>query len=278
MQCFLYRRDRSQVPQIYVMTVLIMGHVCSPCIATESVFKTAGRVEDSKPEVADVLNNSTYVDDVVHSVARDSILLAREVHQTLKDHGFTIKQWQFSGESCGRDEVQLFSDDPRSKGQDESRFKGHGVQNIKVLGVGWDPVLDLLVFASGLNFSTKRKGKRSGPDATAETLVESIPEPLTKRVCLEQVMSFYDPNGLIGPYLLCGKILLRQTWELGLQWDDPIPNDLKAAWIEFFLKAFQLGEKSDTHFFLLNNVELYWAVVLVYYKTHFMISHMWNLN
>ena len=240
MQCFLYRRDRSQVPQIYVMTVLIMGHVCSPCIATESVFKTAGRVEDSKPEVADVLNNSTYVDDVVHSVARDSILLAREVHQTLKDHGFTIKQWQFSGESCGRDEVQLFSDDPRSKGQDESRFKGHGVQNIKVLGVGWDPALDLLVFASGLNFSTKRKGKRSGPDATAETLVESIPESLTKRVCLEQVMSFYDPNGLIGPYLLCGKILLRQTWELGLQWDDPIPNDLKAAWIEFFLKAFQL--------------------------------------
>ena len=238
MQCFLYRSDRSKDPQIYVMTVLIMGHICSPCIATESVFKTGHRVEDSKPEVSYVLNNSTYVDDVVHSVEVGSKELARDIHQTLKDHGFTIKQWQFSGESCGRNEEELFSDMPVQSS--ESLLKGHGGTNLKVLGVGWNPKEDLIVFTSDLNFSAKRKGKRSGPDATVDTLLASIPLILTRRVVLEQVMRPYDPIGLIGPYLLCGKILLRRTWELGLQWDDAIPDDLRAEWIKWFQVAFQL--------------------------------------
>ena len=236
-QSFLFREDPSKVAEWYVMQVLIMGHISSPCIATQSIYSTGERVEVSKPEVCYVLKNSSYVDDLVHSSLGNSLTLARDTHTVLKEHGFSIKQWQFRGEASGRDEADLFNDKPDLSGPNLLK----GGHNLKVLGIGWSPVEDLIKFEAELNFSPKRRGVRSGPDVTLETLAGSLPKILTKRIVLEQVMRCYDPMGFIGPHILVAKLLLRKTWELGLGWDDGIPPDLFQDWVAWFKVSFELS-------------------------------------
>ena len=238
-QSFLFREDPSKNAEWYVMQVLIMGHICSPCIATESIYSTGDRVEESKPEVCYVLKNSSYVDDVVHSSIGGSLSLARDVHTVLKEHGFQVKQWQFSGESAGRNEEALFSEGS-PKSSVKSLLKGGG--NLKVLGIGWSPVEDVIRFKAEFNFSSKRRGIRSGPDVTLESLAGSIPQILTKRIVLEQVMRCYDPIGFAGPHILVAKLLLRKTWELGSGWDDGIPPDLFHEWVSWFKVSFELSD------------------------------------
>ena len=63
----------------------------------------------------------------------------------------------------------------------------------------------------------------------------SVNKPLqmTRRNVLEQVMRIYDPMGILSPFVVNGKILLRRTWELKLGWDDPLPMELRGEWHEF---------------------------------------------
>jgi hypothetical protein len=237
-QSFLFREDPSMTAEWYVMQVLIMGHVCSPCIATEAVYSTGERVEETKPEVCYVLKESSYVDDLIHSCKSGALSLAREVHKVLKDHGFTVKMWQFRGEASGRSEEDLY----RDSGVMTSPNLLKGGHKLKVLGIGWSPVKDTITFEAELNFTSKKRGVRTGPDVTLENLSDGLPNILTKRMVLEQVMRCYDPLGFLGPHILVAKLLLRKTWELGLGWDDSIPPDLVRDWVSWFKVCFQLSD------------------------------------
>lgn len=53
-------------------------------------------------------------------------------------------------------------------------------------------------------------------------------------------MKVFDPLGLVCPFLLQGKILLRQTWAQKLSWDDALPPALHSSWLEFFKQTFEL--------------------------------------
>jgi hypothetical protein len=54
-------------------------------------------------------------------------------------------------------------------------------------------------------------------------------------------MKLYDPFGVVSPFLLRSKVLLRSTWELRLQWDDVLPDSLRARWVQFFQDLFSLA-------------------------------------
>ena len=53
-------------------------------------------------------------------------------------------------------------------------------------------------------------------------------------------MGIYDPLGLVSPFTLQAKIYLRETWQLKLDWDDPLPACLHKKWIKFFTDMFLL--------------------------------------
>ena len=44
----------------------------------------------------------------------------------------------------------------------------------------------------------------------------------------------YDPLGLITPFTVKGKILMRKLWMLKLGWDDQIPSDVSSECLDFF--------------------------------------------
>ena len=155
--------------------------------------------------------------------------LARKTTDVLKNAGFTIKHWLFGGESSPR--VDLDTPPPTVNSS-----------KTQVLGVTWNSMTDTITFSAKINFSAKKKGICTGPDLTKEQVPRLIPATLTRRSVLEQTMRIYDPIGILSPFLLRAKILLRETWALKLGWDDAVPTGLRSQWITLFKEMFQLSQ------------------------------------
>ena len=51
---------------------------------------------------------------------------------------------------------------------------------------------------------------------------------LTLRITTSQVYRIYDPLGLLSPVTVKYKLLLQELTMCGLDWDDPVPEDLDA--------------------------------------------------
>jgi len=224
---FLWRDlDVTRKPDVYIMLRVNMGDTPAPAICTEALYKTAKKFADDCPRAAQLIVKSTYVDDVIDSfVSKDEAShIVQMAEQILSKGGFEIKCWLFSGES-----------------ETDSQLKGS--ENVtRILGVDWDSKRDLIVFQAVLNFSPKKRGERVGPNLTLEEIPRAIPSSLTRRLVLEQVMSIFDPLGLLSPFTFIAKLNLRETWANKLGWDDPLPPDLYRKWSCFFQKLFQVNE------------------------------------
>ena len=139
-----------------------------------------------------------------------------------------MKSWVVSGES----------------GNDEDIHFEQIADKEKVLGVAWDPREDCFHFEVKLNFSQKKRKVQTGPNLRKEQIQKEIPSNLTKRMILSQVSSIYDPLGLAGPFTVRAKIMMQKLWgsEMKLDWDDPVPEEARQGWIEFFKDLFQMEE------------------------------------
>ena len=162
--------------------------------------------------------HSTYVDDIIDSVStkQDAIQLATDTSLVLSKAGFKVKAWHFSGEAHARVEATVPIDSTESS-----------VENVRVLGVQWNPVDDDICFTPSINFSTKRKGVYVAKDLTAVDIPQGIPLILTRRQVLEQTMKLFDPFGILSPFSVLAKIYLRETWSTKLGWDDALPEILR---------------------------------------------------
>ncbi|CAB0039248.1 unnamed protein product [Trichogramma brassicae] len=54
-----------------------------------------------------------------------------------------------------------------------------------------------------------------------------------KRIVLAEVSRLFDPLGWISPIIIVAKILLQDLWLNGLDWDEPLQDELLTRWIEF---------------------------------------------
>ena len=64
----------------------------------------------------------------------------------------------------------------------------------------------------------------------------SVPSPtplevLTKRGLVSDVAKTFDALGYFSPSTILAKILMQQLWELKIDWDDHIPEDIHDAWL-----------------------------------------------
>ena len=120
--------------------------------------------------------------------------------------GFSLKGFTFSGyPPC----ASLSSDGER----------------VGIAGLRWYPednkvALDI----NELNFSRKYRGKKSS------NKINTIPSKLTRRHCVSKVSEIYNLTGLITPITAGMKIDLHTLVQRKLNWDDAIPDELRALW------------------------------------------------
>ena len=227
---FLWRDlDTSRDPDVYVILRVTMGDKPAPAIATEALFMTAEMHKDIYPRACQFILESSYVDDLIDSVTSMQCAeeLAKDTEEVLAKGGFHVKCWQSTG---------------TSETLQGGELKESADGCVGVLGVSWNPVDDTITYVVNLNFSKKKRGERTEPNLKRDSLPDSLPSILTRRLVLQQVMGIYDPMGLVSPFTLLAKILLRETWQLGLDWDDPLPPHLYKQWVKFFVEMFQLED------------------------------------
>ena len=221
-QChrFLWSKpDNPSEPSTYVITRVNMGDRPAGAIATEALYKTAEMFSSVNREAAEFIKNGSYVDDLINSVKSLEVAkaLTSDTEKILAKGNFNIKFWIYSGQES---------------------------ESVQILGVTWKPKSDTIIYNIALNFSIKKHGIHVLPDLTSNQVPSHIPEMLTKRMVLSQVMSIYDPMGFLSPLILYGKILLRTSWESGVGWDDALPKELCNKWIDYFVTLYKANDLS----------------------------------
>ena len=227
------------------MTAVNMGDRPSGTIAIATLRKTAMMSKDEFPRSSKTILQNSYMDDIPESTrtVEEAQKITDEIDKILNRGGFKIKGWVMSGQNQGQ-ELGI-------------RAQGHENQHLvqvtdtnpdvtelgRVLGMGWNPFKDVLCYRVKPNFSKKKRKVRTQPDLSQQEIPAGIPEMLTKRMVLSQVKGIYDPMGLVAPFTVRARIMLRKLWAqdkklAGLA----MPERLRREWMTFFEELFKLKE------------------------------------
>ena len=83
-----------------------------------------------------------------------------------------------------------------------------------VLGLKWNHEFDTLVVSRG-----------TSPD---------VNQAITQRVVLSLVSAVFDPIGLVAPFTVKARLLLKEIWRLsGQQWDDDLPEEIVTKFVDW---------------------------------------------
>jgi hypothetical protein len=211
----------TSAPEVWVMTRAWYGVSSTGNQSGVALERLAEANASQYPLAVAPLTQDRYVDDIASGA--DS-LEARE-HQTeqtrkcLEAGGFSIKFVAKSG-------------DPPPK---EASADG---STVGCLGLAWDTQKDeLSPQLDSMNMQKKIRGQKAAPDrdvSTKEGIATALNDGLiTRAKVLSRVAEFFDPAGWWEPLRLQMKIALQELNPL--DWKDPVPDDLHAEWVEYFL-------------------------------------------
>ena len=92
-----------------------------------------------------------------------------------------------------------------------------------VLGLTWDHNNDTLDVSRGTN--------------------STITKSLTQRLVLSLVSKVYDPIGLVAPFTVGVRLILKDIWcVIGQSWDDELPKDTVDRFVAWCVELPQLAE------------------------------------
>ena len=211
---FLWRGRRRDGPyDVYESSSVIFGSKSSPSTAGYCYRKTGELFGDGKPEVLRAIFDDTYVDDIICGAenSEEAAALIENLTSTLRRGGFELGPWA----SNSSEVLKTLPSDLRSEG-DISLDDGTFGQ--RALGLIWSPSTDELTYTA-----------------------KAAPEVVTKRTMLSHVMSVFDPIGLLSGWLLTVRLLLQQLWKEDLEWDSPIPEELKGEYGRWKQELGQIG-------------------------------------
>ncbi|XP_063829328.1 uncharacterized protein LOC135078710 [Ostrinia nubilalis] len=223
---FIYRGDPTKAfsPEMlkeplktFVMTSLIFGANCSPFIAQYVKNKNADRFESTMPAAVKAIHTQHYMDDYVDSVPDDqtAVQLARDIMYIHLQGGFELCGWNSNSK------ILLDSVPTQSLGNTAVRFKsGQQTDGDRTLGLLWHTEDDTLRF----DVSFKK---------IPENILNGEKKVPTKREMLRVVMTIFDVYGFLSPVTLNGKLILQETWQLKISWDDPVSDDIFTKWLKW---------------------------------------------
>lgn len=203
----LWRFNANEPIQEYKLTRVTFGLSCSPFLAIRVIKQIALENLVKYPEASKILDMDTYVDDIISGC--DSLSLAikiqRDLISILKHSGFELRKWT----SNSSDFLSQLS--PNECKMDSSlSLNINSLSSSKVLGLNWNPSTDEFFF-----------------DSPALSLTNKI---CNKRNILSQLASIFDPCGMLVPLTLHLKLIIQDLWKLGINWDDPAPNNIATSW------------------------------------------------
>ena len=234
---FLWRNmNINQDPDHYILSRVTFGDRPSGAIAIIALRKTAEMFKNKFPESTSILIDNSYVDDLIFSVDSMSVAESRmsEIEHILAEGGFHIKEWNVSNKEKSSNHAINIVD------KDEE----------KVLGILWNSETDKFKFQINLNFSKNRFNIKPDSSIKESDFSFKFPKSLTKRMIMSQIASLYDPLGLLTPFTLQAKLLMRelileQRSHINVSdkeiWDIHIHDQLYTKWKSYFFNMFKIS-------------------------------------
>ena len=188
---------------MYQYTRHIFGAKDSPTCANYALQRTARDNAKFYPEAAKAVLENFYMDDYLDSVEypEKAIKRSKELVHLLHLGGFKLTKFLSNvPDLADRIDGSPQSTEPKvivSCQEDSSH----------VLGLKWDHTNDTLVVSRGTSCA--------------------ITKSLTQRLVLSLVSKVFDPIGLVAPFTVGARLLLKDIWRVtGQQWDDELPQDM----------------------------------------------------
>ena len=248
---FLWREDPTTDVGTYQYTRHIFGARDLPTCANFALQKAARDNQVLFPDAASPVMQKFYMDDYLDLFPEpeQALKLCNDLVELLKLGGFKLTKFVSNVKEIQK--KLCTSSDNLSQVKEILSSEG---QESHVLGLKWDHVLDTLVVSRGVNRELK--------------------DAVTQRTVLSFVSSVFDPIGLVAPYTVRARLLLREIWRIsGQQWDNPLPLDLNAKFLEWRSGLPILGQliiprcyfpsavdKIELHMFSDSSQELFCAV------------------
>ena len=136
---FLWRTDPQSRPEVFEFTRLVFGLKASPYLAGKALKEFPARHgEESNQEVRRAVDESVYVDDLLHSepTVQAAIETCKQAQETLDRGGFHLRKWMSTY-------AKVLATIPE---EDRTPSKSIGISDnehpvlpsVKTLGVTWD--------------------------------------------------------------------------------------------------------------------------------------------
>lgn len=250
---FLWKETHeSGPPRVYRFSTLIFGATDSPFQAITCLQKLVSKqllekeLSEIDKRVCDVILHDTYVDDISTggNTVEETLALMQGIQKLLNTAHFFVKKWKTNSpellaqipEADRAPIKETFNAEILVDEQDGSRIIS---ENSKMLGLSWEPEKDFIYFQhenfEELNNDTK-------------TSVASL------------LAKIYDPLGLVSPFVLQARQIMKKTHQLKLPWKANLPAEILPEWHEWiqqvknlnslqFNRYIELGENSELHVF-----------------------------
>ncbi|XP_076235101.1 uncharacterized protein LOC143179673 [Calliopsis andreniformis] len=175
----------------------------APFLATR-VLKEIG-LEHSKgyPLASRAIIEDFYIDDLLTGcdTVLDALVLKKEINQILNQAGFHLRK-------LASNDSRILSNLVNSRQSLEIKDADKESKTLSLL---------CLSESDELRYSVKSHLKNR----------------ITKRTVLSETGQIFDPLGLIGPVITTAKLFMQRIWQLQLEWDETLPQDLHTQWTIF---------------------------------------------
>ena len=216
---FVWRRNPDEPLQDYRMTRVTFGVSASSFAANMAVKQNVLDFALQYPLAAKAVHESFYVDDGL--TGADSIQEAIEMQTQLQalfsQAGFLLRKWKSSEPAV----LQHLS--PELLESNTMHMISDPEEYTKTLGMEWNASTD--------NFRL--------------TVADLPPlENVTKRLLISDIAKTFDVLGWFAPAIIKAKILFQRLWEQKVEWDDPVPQPIRDAWLQWRSELSLLADKS----------------------------------
>lgn len=213
-QRFIFRESKGKAILEYEHNMVTFGVTAATYLAVKSLQHLAKQEIENYPEASEIAVRDFYMDDGMSGAdtVQKTIKICKDLKELLGKAKFPLRKFISNS-------AEVLESLPECDRELKLPLEINIDNNIKTLGIRYDPATDSFRFKVNLKEST---------------------DPPTKRSLLSETSKLFDPLGWLAPVIIRAKIMFQELWRTGLDWKQELPKNIAEPWLSFRNELHQL--------------------------------------